>query len=188
MESSEVLDLFRKSGALLEGHFVLRSGLHSRQYFQCALLLQYPDLAERLCRALAASIDPSAIDAIISPAVGGLFVGHELARALGKRHIFAEKDAGALVLRRGFAIGKGERFLIGEDVVTLGGRVRETLDIVRNHGGAAAGIATLVHRGDSDPDFGCPFYRLLRLPVEAFPPDQLPPGLAAIPAVKPGSK
>ena len=188
MTSDQILDEFRKTGALLEGHFLLRSGLHSRQFFQCALLLKHPRVAATLCRDLAAKIDPAGVDCVISPAMGGLFVGHELAEALDRPHIFAEKEDGALVLRRGFTIEPGARYLIAEDVVTQGGRVRETLAIVRGGGGVVAGVTCLVHRGEDEPDFGAPFHRLLRLHVEAFSPDALPPDLAHTPAIKPGSK
>ncbi|MCC7518099.1 MAG: orotate phosphoribosyltransferase [Verrucomicrobiae bacterium] len=187
MTQAEALDAFRASGALLEGHFILRSGLHSRRYFQCALVLQHARLAARLCAALAEKLRGVAVDAVISPALGGLFVGHELARALGTRHIFAEKEEGKLVLRRGFAVGQGERFLVAEDVVTKGGRVRETLDIVRAGGGTIAAVAALVDRTSSPPDFGAPFHALVRMDVETFSADRLPPDLATVPAVKPGS-
>lgn len=190
MSADEILALFRETRALLEGHFVLRSGLHSRQFFQCALLLQHPRAAECVCGALAAKLDADACDAVISPALGGIIVGHEVGRALGRRHIFAEKDdAGRLTLRRGFEIGPGERFLVVEDVVTRGGRVQETVNIVRGLGGEVAAIGVLVDRsGGVRPDFGCPFVSLLELAVETFEPDQLPPDLVATPAVKPGSK
>ena len=187
--SESLLDAFRRTGALLEGHFVLRSGLHSRQFFQCALLLADTPTAARVCGELAEKARAHAFDSVISPALGGVVVGHELARHFGIRHIFAEKEAGRLVLRRGFVIRPGERFLIGEDVVTRGGRVQETVDIVRAHGGIPVAVAALVDRsGGNLPDFGCPFLSLLRIDVETFPPDQLPPDLAATPAVKPGSK
>lgn len=188
MTPDEILAEFRACGALLEGHFILRSGRHSRQFFQCALLLQYPQLAEKLCAVLARRLDDAAFDAVISPALGGLFVGHELARTTGKRHIFAEKDNGVLVLRRNFQINPGERFLVAEDVITTGGRVAETIDIVRKAGAVPVAVAALVHRGDGQPDFGCPFHSLLRLQIESFEPDHLPPDLAAIPARKPGSR
>jgi orotate phosphoribosyltransferase len=184
----EVLGAFRESGALLEGHFILRSGLHSRQFFQCALVLQHARLAARLCEALAAKLRGVAADAVISPALGGLFVGHELARALDRRHIFAEKEEGKLVLRRGFSVRKGERFLVAEDVVTKGGRVQETLDIVRSRGGVVAAVAVLVDRSSGPVDFGAPFFSLVKMDVETFPADRLPPDLAAVPAEKPGSK
>lgn len=188
-ETNEVLDLFRQTNALLEGHFVLRSGLHSRQFFQCAILLQHTRIAERVCSMLAAKLRDVEAESVISPALGGLIVGHEVARALNKRHIFAEKEEGRLVLRRGFSIGAGERFIVVEDVVTRGGRVQETINIVRSHGGAVEAVATLVDRsGGNTPDFGCEFISLVKLDVETFEADKVPPHLAAIPAIKPGSK
>lgn len=190
MTTGETLQLFRDTRSLLDGHFLLRSGLHSRQFFQCALLLQHTRVAEKVCAALAEKLRAIPCDAVISPALGGIIVGHEVARALGgRRHIFAEKEDGRLVLRRGFEIGKGERFLVIEDVVTRGGRVQETVDIVRARGGEVAAVGVLVDRsGGHAPDFGCPFVSLVRLNVETFEPDALPPDLAGTPAVKPGSK
>ena len=188
-QTNEVLDLFRQTNALLEGHFLLRSGLHSRQFFQCAILLQNPRIAERVCSMLAEKLRDVDAAGVISPALGGLIVGHEVARALNKRHIFAEKEDGKLVLRRGFQIGKDERFIVVEDVVTKGGRVQETIDIVRAHGGVVAAVATLVDRsGGNTPDFGCEFVSLVKLNVETFEANKLPPDLAGTPAIKPGSK
>lgn len=186
----EILETFRKTGALLHGHFILRSGLRSREFFQCALLLQDTAVASEVCRLLAAKTGDLAIDSVISPAVGGIVVGQEVARHLGRRHIFAEKnEQGGLVLRRGFSIREGERFLVAEDVVTRGGRVQETIDIVRAHGGIVAGAVSIVDRsGGILPDFGCPFFSLVQLNVETFSPDELPEDLKNIPAVKPGSK
>lgn len=190
MDTPEILALFRETHALLDGHFVLRSGLHSRQFFQCALLLQHTRIAEKICAALAETLRGIDCTAVISPALGGIVVGHEVARALGgKRHIFAEKEEGRLVLRRGFEIGKGERFLVAEDVVTRGGRVQETVDIVRARGGEVAAVAVLVDRsGGKAPGFGCPFFSLVKLDVETFDPGALPPDLAGTPAIKPGSR
>ena len=185
----DLLTLFRQTGALLDGHFVLRSGLHSRQFFQCALLLQHTDVAADVCGRLAAKLRDIECDAVISPALGGIVVGQEVGRALGKRHIFAEKEAGSLVLRRGFQIRPNERFIVAEDVVTRGGRVQETVDIVRAHRGKVAGIAVIVDRsGGQRPDYGCPFVSLVEMDVATFPADRLPADLAGIPAVKPGSK
>ena len=187
--SEDLLALFRKTGALLDGHFVLRSGLHSRQYFQCAILLQYTDVAERVCRLLADKLRSFECDAVISPALGGIIVGQEVGRALGKRHIFVEKENGKLALRRGFKIDNGERFVVIEDVVTRGGRVQETADIVRAHGGVVTAVGVIVDRsGNTKPNFGCPFISLVELSVENFEPDKLPPDLEKIPAQKPGSK
>jgi len=187
--SKEILDLFRQTDALLDGHFVLRSGQHSRQFFQCAILLQHTKIAEQICGMLADKLRCIEADSVISPALGGIVVGHEVARHLGKRHIFAEKEEGKLVLRRGFQIRRGERFIVAEDVVTRGGRVQETIDIVRTHGGIVAAAASLVDRsGDATPDFGCEFISLIKLNVETFDPDKLPPDLASTPGIKPGSK
>ena len=187
--ADDLLALFRRTGALLDGHFVLRSGLHSRQFFQCALLLQYTEIAAQVCGRLADKLRDISCDAVISPALGGIVVGQEVGRALGKRHIFAEKEAGGLVLRRGFQIAPNERFVVAEDVVTRGGRVQETVDIVRAHGGVVSAIGVIVDRSAGNrPEFGCPFVSLVEMNVETFPPDKLPPDLVDTVAVKPGSK
>jgi orotate phosphoribosyltransferase len=187
--SENLLALFRQTGALLDGHFILRSGLHSRQYFQCALLLQHPDVAARVCGMLADRLREFACDAVISPALGGVIVGQEVGRCLGKRHIFVEKETGGLALRRGFKIDRNERFIVAEDVVTRGGRVQETIDIVQSRGGTVVAVGVIVDRsGQTKPDFGCPFLSLIEMDVETFPADKLPADLAAIPVVKPGSK
>jgi orotate phosphoribosyltransferase len=188
MTQDEVLQIFRDSGALLEGHFILRSGLHSRQFFQCALALQQMPVVEKLGHALAEKVKPSGAVTVIAPALGGLVIGQEVARQLGVRFIFAEKEEGKLVLRRGFKIAPDEKILVVEDVVTKGGRVQETIDIVRAHKGHVTGVATIVDRSNGAVNFGVPFAALLSLRVEAFKPDQLPPDLAKIPAFKPGSK
>ena len=187
--SEDLLALFRQTGALLDGHFVLRSGLHSRQFFQCALLLQHTGVAADVCGRLADKVRDIECDAVISPALGGIIVGQEVGRALGKRHIFVEKEAGGLVLRRGFQIRPNERFIVAEDVVTRGGRVQETVDIVHAHGGKVAGIGVIVDRsGGQRPDYGCPFVSLIEMNVETFAADNLPADLAQTPAIKPGSK
>jgi orotate phosphoribosyltransferase len=189
MTPDEALALFRKTNALLDGHFVLRSGLHSRQFFQCALLLKETPVAARVCGALADKLRGRGAQTVISPAMGGLIVGHEIARDLGLPHIFAEKENNQLVLRRGFTIRPGEKFIVAEDVVTRGGRVQETIDIVKSHGGVVVAVAAIVDRsGGQLPDFGAPFISLVQLNVETFEPDKLPPDLAGTPAVKPGSK
>jgi orotate phosphoribosyltransferase len=184
----DLLSLFRKTGALLDGHFVLRSGLHSRQFFQCALLLQHTGIAAEVCGRLADKLRPVECDAVISPALGGIVVGQEVGRALGKRHIFAEKNPGGLVLRRGFQISPNERFVVAEDVVTRGGRVQETVEIVCAHGGVVVAVGVIVDRsGGNRPDFGCPFVSLVEMNVETFAADKLPPDLSSTPPVKPGS-
>lgn len=187
---NEVLDLFRQTGALLHGHFVLRSGLHSREFFQCAILLQHAKIASQVCERLADKLRPFAGGAIVvSPAVGGIVVGQEVARHLDTRHIFVEKDGqGGLVMRR-FEIEPGARYVVAEDVVTRGGRVQETIDILRAAGGDVVAAGCIVDRsGGNVPDFGCPFVSLVQMTPETFAADKLPPDLAAIPAVKPGSK
>ena len=188
MTQNEVLQLFRDSGALLEGHFILHSGLHSRQYFQCALALQQMPVVEKFGAALAAKGAGHGAATVVSPAMGGLVIGQEVARQLGVRFIFAEKEDGKLVLRRGFKIAPGEKILVVEDVVTKGGRVQETIDIVRANGGQVIGVAVVVDRSSGTVDFGVPMQSLISLQVETFDPEKLPPDLAAIPAVKPGSK
>lgn len=188
MTQDEVLNVFRDSGALLEGHFILRSGLHSRQFFQCAQALQQMPVVEQLGAALARKVEKMETITVIAPAIGGLVIGQEVARQLRVRFIFAEKEEGKLVLRRGFKIEKGEKILVVEDVVTKGGRVQETLEIVHAHGGYVVGVAAIVDRSNGAVKFGVPFMSLLSLKVEAFEPDKLPPDLKGIPAVKPGSK
>ena len=187
--SEDLLALFRKTGALLDGHFILRSGLHSREYFQCAILLQHTDIATKVCGWLADKLREFDCDTVISPALGGIIVGQEVGRVLGKRHIFVEKEEGKLVLRRGFQISANEKLIVVEDVVTRGGRVQETIDIVRACGGTVSAVGVIVDRsGKSKPDFGCSFISLVEMNVENFPADKLPPDLSKIPAVKPGSK
>src|SRR5713226_5193184 len=167
--SEDLLALFRKTGALLDGHFVLRSGLHSREYFQCAILLQHTEIAERVCNMLAEKLRRFDCDSVISPALGGIIVGQEVGRSLGKRHIFVEKESGKLVLRRGFQISPNETLIVVEDVVTRGGRVQETIDIVRGHGGIVSAVGVIVDRsGETKSDFGCPFVRLVEMNVENF--------------------
>jgi orotate phosphoribosyltransferase len=187
--SEDLLALFRKTGALLDGHFILRSGLHSREYFQCAILLQHTDIAAHVCGQLADKLRNFDCDTVISPALGGIIVGQEVGRSLGKHHIFVEKEDGKLVLRRGFQISRNEKFIVVEDVVTRGGRVQETIDIVRAHGGIVSAVGVIVDRsGKTKPDFGCPFVSLVEMYVENFSPENLPPDVAKIPAIKPGSK
>jgi len=188
MTDTDVFEILRDTGALLEGHFLLRSGLHSRQYFQCALVLQYPRLGERLCGALASKLKDAGAQTVISPALGGLFIGHEVARALNVRHIFVEKNAtGKLELRRSFHIALQERILVVEDVVTKGGRVHETMDVVRALGGEVVGVGALVDRSDGKLNFGVRQESLLKLPIEIFEPAMCPLCKAGTPLVKPGS-
>ncbi len=188
MTTAEALDLFRQTGALLEGHFLLRSGLHSRQFFQCALALQQMPLVEQLGAALVEKVRHLAIETVVAPAMGGLVIGQEVARQLGCRFIFAEKEEGRLVLRRGFKIRPEERCLIVEDVVTQGGRALETIQIVLGLQGHVSGVAMVVNRSNDHLDLGVPLFELIRLTVETFHPDNLPADLTNIPVTKPGSK
>lgn len=188
MTDGDVLQIFRDTQALLNGHFLLRSGLHSRQYFQCALVLQYPRHAETLCTALAAKLRNAGAQLVISPAMGGLFIGHEVARALGLRHIFVEKDAaGNLELRRNFQIAPGEKVLVVEDVITKGGRVQETLAIVRAAGGEPVAVGTLVDRSQGAVNFGVRLESLLQLHIETFAAAACPLCREGSQPVKPGS-
>lgn len=188
MTETEALQIFRDAGALLDGHFILRSGLRSRQFFQCALALQDMPVVEKLGAALAEKVRSLGAVTVLAPAMGGLVIGQEVARQLRVRFIFVEKEEGKLVLRRGFRIAPGEKILVVEDVVTKGGRVQETLDIIREHGGAAVGAAMLVDRSSGGVDLGLPMVSVIQLNVETFHPDRLPGDLAKLPAVKPGSK
>ena len=188
MTNEEALGLFRQTGALLEGHFTLRSGLHSRQFFQCAQALQDMPIVERFGKAIADKVRGLGPVTVVSPAMGGLVIGQEVARQLGIRFIFVEKEEGKLVLRRGFKIAPGEKVLVVEDVVTKGGRVQETIDIVKAHQANLLGVAVMVDRSNGTVDFGVPFHCLIRLNVETFDPNNLPEDLKKIPAVKPGSK
>lgn len=185
--ADEVLAIFRETGALLEGHFVLRSGLHSGHFFQCARVCEHLDRVTRLAELLRAKLPPLTATTVIAPAMGGLVIGQEIARQLGLRFVFAEKADGRLVLRRGFRFAPGERVLVAEDVITRGGRVQETLDLVREHGGVPEAVTVLVDRSNGAVDFGVPLVSLLQLSFPTYEADVLPPELAAIPASKPGS-
>jgi len=190
MTDDEVLAEFRAAGALLEGHFILSSGRHSPRYLQCARVLMNPRRAERLATALAAKLRTAGVEAdcVVAPAMGGLIIGHELARALGLSSMFVERPAGRFELRRGFALSPGERVLLCEDVVTTGLSSREAIAAVTAAGGRVVHAAALVDRSNGAADLGVPFTPLVRLDVPSFPPDALPAELAALPAVKPGSR
>jgi len=191
----EILEIFQKSGALLSGHFRLSSGLHSGKYLQCALVLQYPDLAEQLCGQLACEfkLPGSKINAVVSPAIGGIIVGHEVAKVLGCRALFCEREEGKMKLRRGFEIGRGERVVIVEDVITTGGSVKEIVEIVKGMGGEVEGIGAIVDR--SKPSFSdelatlnLPLKSLLRIDIETYSPEECPICKQGIPLEKPGSR
>ena len=185
----EVLDIFTRTKALLQGHFVLRSGLHSGHYFQCAQVCQRMDAVERLATLLLAKISAKGLrfPTVLAPAMGGLVIGQEVARQAKARYILAEKENNALVLRRGFTLAAGEPVLVVEDVVTRGGRVNECLEIVRQAGGKAVGVAMLVDRSTGTARFDVPAVSLLELSFPTYPADAVPADLARIPVQKPGS-
>ncbi len=183
----ETLDIFVRTRALQEGHFVLRSGLHSGHYFQCAQVCQHLDAVERLAQLLLAKVRGYEFRTVLAPAMGGLVIGQELARQAGARYLFAEKEDNALVLRRGFVLAPGERVLIAEDVVTRGGRVLECLDIVRRAGARPVGVTMLVDRSAGTAQFDVPAVSLLELSFPTYAADALPEWLARIPVQKPGS-
>jgi orotate phosphoribosyltransferase len=185
----EILDIFTRTRALLTGHFVLRSGLHSGHYFQCAQVCQHMDAVERLSELLLAKIRAAGWDfkTVLAPAMGGLVIGQEVARQAKARYIFCEKENNVLVLRRGFTLAPGEPVLIVEDVVTRGGRVNECLEIVKKAGGRTAGVAMLVDRSAGAASFDVPFLSLLELSFPTYPADQVPAALAVLPIDKPGS-
>ena len=186
-QQEEVLAIFKRTRALLEGHFVLRSGLHSGHFFQCAQVCQDMGAVTRLSELLVAKLAALQFTTVLAPAMGGLVLGQEVARQTGSRYIFAEKENNVLVMRRGFTLQPGEKVLIVEDVVTRGGRVLECLDIVRKAGGTPAGIAMLVDRSAGLARFDVPAISLLELSFPTYPADQVPEALAKIPATKPGS-
>jgi orotate phosphoribosyltransferase len=190
MNQEDVLKLFRETEALLEGHFLLTSGLHSPQYFQCAKVLQYPQHAEKLCREIAEHFRAEKIEVVISPALGGIIVGQEVARQLGARSIFAERAAGILQLRRGFEIKAGERVLACEDVVTTGGSIGEVIKIVRKSGGSIQGVACIVDRGSGKlgADLGEELFSVLKMDVVTYKPEECPLCQQNKPLVKPGSR
>ena len=191
LTDEQVLDEFRAAGALLEGHFILSSGLRSPRYLQCARVLMEPSRAERLAMALAAKIPAELrdrIQAVVSPAMGGVIIGHEMGRALNKPAMFVERPQGTFELRRGFRLDRGTRVLMVEDVVTTGLSSREAIDAVRQAGGDVIAEAALVDRSAGQVDLGVPFVPLIRIDVPTYEAEAVPPELAAIPAIKPGSR
>ncbi|MDR6955185.1 orotate phosphoribosyltransferase [Ancylobacter sp. 3268] len=190
MTQDEVLAEFRAAGALLEGHFILSSGLRSPVFLQKMFIFMDPARTERLCRALAekarAAFGP--IDYVVSPAMGGIIPGYETARHLGAKAVFVEREDGQFVLRRGFSIPEGARVLMVEDIVTTGLSSRECLASIAHHPGKIVGAACLIDRSGGKADLGVPLVTLASLDIPSYPPDRLPPELAALPAVKPGSR
>ena len=191
MTQDEVLDEFRAAGALLEGHFILSSGLHSSRYLQCARVLMDAKRAEKLCKALADQVRAlyaGPIDMVVSPAMGGVVVGYEMGRQFGVPAIFTERVEGKLALRRGFTIPKGAKIVMVEDIVTTGLSSRECIEAIAAEGGQTMAAACLINRSGGKADVGVPLASLAALEIPAFKPDELPPELAQIPAIKPGSR
>ncbi len=191
MTEHEILNEFRAADALLEGHFILSSGLHSARYLQCARVLMDPSRAARLAHALATSLPleiRGAIEVVVSPAMGGIIAGHEMGRSLGVEAIFVERPTGTFELRRGFRLNPGQKVLLMEDVVTTGLSSREAIKAVEEAGGQVIAGAALVDRSNGGVDLGVPFFPLVRLEVPTYEADKLPPELAVIPAEKPGSR
>ena len=184
----EIMDIFLKTGALLEGHFLLTSGRHSNQYFQCAKVLQYMNYTEIICNKISDFFKNYDIDTVIAPAIGGIVVGQEVARQLGKRSIFAEREDKILSLRRGFTLTPGEKVLVCEDVVTTGGSVFEVMDIVKQNGAEVVGVGMIVDRSNGKVTFGVPQVSTLKLDVVSYTPDECPLCKQNIPVVKPGSR
>jgi orotate phosphoribosyltransferase len=190
MTNNDVLDVFREAGALLEGHFILSSGRRSPVFLQKALVFSRPDLSEKLCKALAAKVNAAfgKVDVVAGPAVGGIIPGYELARHLGARAIFAERVEGNLEFRRGFSIAPGEKVLITEDIVTTGLSFRETVEALKKLPGTTVGGACIIDRSGGRADVGCQLVALAAVDFPDYAADALPPDLAALPAIKPGSR
>ncbi|HXH50095.1 MAG TPA: orotate phosphoribosyltransferase [Terriglobia bacterium] len=188
MTEDEILKIFREYSALLEGHFILSSGLHSDRYIQCALVLQHPRVAEQLCVELGPKLGELGAKTVVAPALGGVIVGHEVARALGLRALFTERQNGEMTLRRGFHLEQGEPVLVVEDVITTGKSTRETANCVEDAGGKVVGIGALVDRSGGKVAFDVPKAALLTLDVKTWDPDNCPLCREGKPAVKPGSR
>jgi orotate phosphoribosyltransferase len=188
LTKDEVQSIFEKTGAMLKGHFQLTSGRHGDQYFQCALVLQHPRYTGVLCRELAGRFDGDRITTVIGPAMGGIIVSYEVARALGVRSLFTERDNGVMSLRRGFSVEPGEKVLVVEDVITTGGSVREVIEVVRGLGGKVVGVGVLVDRSNGTAKLGVRTEALLTTEVVSYAPEDCPLCKIGIPAVKPGSR
>ena len=186
-KQAEILEIFKSSGALLHGHFILRSGLRSGHFFQCARVCEYMDKVERLAEIILEKLEGIEFTTVLAPAMGGLVFGQEVARQAKARYIFAEKQNEKLVLRRGFKLAPGEKVLVVEDVITRGGRAHEAIDIIRNEGGYVVGLALLADRSAGNAQFDVPVISLAEFNFPTYEPDNLPEDLAAIPAYKPGS-
>ncbi len=188
MRAEEVIERFRRTGALLEGHFILTSGLHSQKYLQCALVLQHPPEAEAFGRAIGEHFTGKGIETVVAPAIGGIVIGYEVARALGARSIWTEREAGAMKLRRGFGVRPGESVLVVEDVITTGGSTRETIEAMQTAGASVVGAASIIDRSGGRADVGVPRIALATLDVPALAPSVCPACQRGEQAIKPGSR
>lgn len=188
ISKDKVITIFKETGALLEGHFVLTSGLHSASYFQCAKVFQYPWHAEFLCQEIAAHFKDARIDTVVSPAVGGIVTGQETARLLGVRSIFTERVDGRMTLRRGFEVRPGERILVVEDVTTTGGSVKEVIETMKRAGAVVIAVAAVVDRSGGSVGFDVPYFSLLQMDVETHSPEACPLCASGSQAIKPGSR
>lgn len=188
LSEKQILEIFHKTGALLEGHFLLTSGRHSNVYFQCAKVLQFPEYTTKLCEIISNFFKDFEIDTIIAPAIGGIIVGQETARQLNKRFIFAERENKNLTLRRGFSIEKGEKVLVCEDVVTTGGSVFEVIDIVKENNAEVVGVGLIVDRSGGKVSFDYPVISTLKMKAESFLPQECELCKKNIPLIKPGSR
>lgn len=189
LNEKQVLDIFKKTEALLEGHFLLTSGRHSNIYFQCAKVLQHPEYTSQVCSLIAEKFQSYQIETVIAPAMGGMIVGYEVARQLNKRSIFTERENKEMTLRRGFTLAKGEKVLVCEDVVTTGGSVFEVINIVKSFGAEIVGVGSIVDRSNGKVDFGYPFFSALKLEAVSYPPEDCDLCKNSnLPLVKPGSR
>lgn len=188
MNSEQILEQFRESDALLDGHFILSSGLHSSQYLQCALALQYPSDAAKFARAIAEKLAAESFECVASPAIGGLVIGYETARALNARFIWTERQDGVMILRRGFSVKENEKILVVEDVITTGGSTRECIEALEKHGGKAVAAASIIDRSNGAADVGVTRVALATLDVPVYTPEDCPMCHRGVEAVKPGSR
>ena len=188
MTEKEILDIFTKTSAILEGHFKLSSGLHSSKYLQCAKVLQYPKHAEKLCRLIASKFENQKINAVIAPAMGGIVVSYEVARAMGAKGVFTERVKGTMTLRRGFELEKNAKVLVVEDVVTTGLSTKEVVETVKSLGATVIGVGALVDRSSEKLDFGAPFKALIKIDIPTYPKQSCPLCAKGMPITKPGSR
>ncbi len=183
-----VLEIFKESGVLLEGHFTLTSGRHSEKYLQCAQVLQYPEYTEELCRMLVESFKDKGVEVVVGPAMGGIIIAYEGARLLKCRSIFAEREEGKMALRRGFGLSKGQKVLVVEDVITTGGSVKEVINLAQKEGAEVLGVSSFVDRRGGEADLGVFFNSLISFQIETYAPQECPLCKKGLPLIKPGSR